>query len=165
MSRPQDKTQLLTLSQAVYDRLVQQVQELPEAKRQQPFPDMYMNRNVRDVLAHLHHWHLLFLDWYREGMAGRKPVMPSEGYTWKTVPDLNRAIRDQYSHFSLDEILALLHDSYRSVQLIIMKHSNDELFEKKHYSWTGSTSLGSYLVSASSSHYEWAVKLIKKALK
>ena len=37
--------------------------------------------------------------------------------------------------------------------------------EKKKYKWTGSTSLGAYLVSATSSHYDWAYKLIKKCLK
>jgi hypothetical protein len=42
-------------------------------------------------------------------------------------------------------------------------HSDEELFEKKRYQWTGTTSLGSYLVSATSSHYEWALKLIKRA--
>ena len=42
---------------------------------------------------------------------------------------------------------------------------DDELFEKKRYKWTGSTSLGAYLVSATSSHYDWAFKLIKKCLK
>ncbi|MVY67466.1 ClbS/DfsB family four-helix bundle protein, partial [Escherichia coli] len=27
-----------------------------------------------------------------------------------------------------------------------------------HFGWTGTTSLGSYFVSATSSHYEWAAK-------
>lgn len=38
-----------------------------------------------------------------------------------------------------------------------------ELFEKKRYKWTGTTLLGAYFVSATSSHYDWAYKLIKKA--
>ncbi|HOP45228.1 MAG TPA: ClbS/DfsB family four-helix bundle protein, partial [Flavobacteriales bacterium] len=41
----------------------------------------------------------------------------------------------------------------------------EELFEKKRYRWTGSTSLGAYLVSATSSHYDWALKLIQKVLR
>ncbi|MFC1239685.1 ClbS/DfsB family four-helix bundle protein [Treponema vincentii] len=43
--------------------------------------------------------------------------------------------------------------------------SNEELFTKKVFDWTGTTSLGSYCVSATSSHYDWATKDIKKALK
>ena len=42
---------------------------------------------------------------------------------------------------------------------------DEELFTKKKYHWTGSTSLGSYLVSATSSHYDWALKLIRKSIK
>ena len=33
------------------------------------------------------------------------------------------------------------------------------------YHWTATTSLGSYLVSATSSHYDWALKLIRKSIK
>ena len=43
--------------------------------------------------------------------------------------------------------------------------SNEELFTKKAFDWTGTTSLGSYCVSATFSHYDWATKDIKKALK
>lgn len=34
-----------------------------------------------------------------------------------------------------------------------------ELFTKRLYSWTGSTSLGAYLVSSTSSHYDWGKKV------
>jgi len=59
----------------------------------------------------------------------------------------------------------MLTSSFNELQDIIRKHSNEELFEKKRYKWTGTTSLGAYLVSATSSHYDWAYKLIKKARK
>jgi hypothetical protein len=48
---------------------------------------------------------------------------------------------------------------------LICQHSDQELFEKKKYAWTGTTSLGAYLISATSSHYDWATKLIKRAKK
>ncbi len=165
MPRPQDKTQLLQLSKEHFAQLTALIASFPEDTLQQPFPEQYMNRNVRDVLAHLHQWHLFFLDWYKTGMAGAKPVMPAQGYTWKTVPELNRHINEQYRTVKLPKVQALLNESYQKVQDIIAKHSNEELFEKKRYAWTGSTSLGSYLVSATSSHYDWAIKLIKKALR
>lgn len=38
--------------------------------------------------------------------------------------------------------------------------SNRELFTNKYFKWTGTTSLGSYCVSAISSHYDWPVKKI-----
>ncbi|KEQ37045.1 hypothetical protein SK137_1046 [Streptococcus mitis] len=39
--------------------------------------------------------------------------------------------------------------------------SNDELFTKGVYKWTGGTSLGSYFISSTSSHYGWALKKLK----
>lgn len=124
-----------------------------------------MNRNIRDVLGHIHAWHLLFLRWYEEGMAGRKPIMPAEGYTWKTTPDLNRMIQEKYSQTPLSDIQKLLLNSYQEVQIILAAHSEEELFTKKRYGWTGTSSLGQYLISATCSHYEWALRLIKKGTK
>ena len=124
-----------------------------------------LNTNIRDVLGHLHHWHLLMLNWYKVGMSGEKPQMPAPGYTWKTVPDLNRVIQSRYANEDLWAIREVFSRSHYQVQSIINAHSNEELFEKKYYPWTGSTSLGAYLISATSSHYDWALKLIKKARK
>jgi len=44
---------------------------------------------------------------------------------------------------------------------IIEIHNDDELFTKKKYNWTGTTSLGSYFISATSSHYDWGFGTIK----
>lgn len=165
MPRPKTKTELLSLSQKNYTKLMDHIDALPENKRQYEFPKGYLNRNIRDVVAHLHHWHLMLLEWYKIGMAGDKPNMPAEGYTWKTLPDLNRKIQEKYATISLAQAIALLDSSYQTVQNHIKKHSDADLFEKKKYAWTGSTSLAAYLISATSSHYDWAYKLIKKCLK
>jgi len=42
---------------------------------------------------------------------------------------------------------------------------DDELFQKKHFSWTGTSTLGSYCVSVTASHYDWAMKKIKQHIK
>lgn len=165
MPRPKTKNELLELSQKNYDRLIELVDSYNAEELDDEFPEKYLNRNIRDVLAHLHHWHLLFLKWYAIGMAGNKPEMPAEGYTWKTVPELNRAIREKYEKTDLIDILNLLEASYNDVQRIIEKHDENELFEKKRYPWTGTTSLASYLISTTSSHYDWAFKLIKQCKK
>ena len=39
--------------------------------------------------------------------------------------------------------------------------SNEELFSKGVYKWVGGSALGSYFVSVTSSHYEWAMKKLK----
>jgi hypothetical protein len=51
--------------------------------------------------------------------------------------------------------------SHKDVMALIEKHNDDELFTKKKYQWTGTTSLGSYFISSTSSHYDWGLKTIK----
>ncbi len=165
MPRPKNKEELLFLSQSNYRQLINHIDLLPKNTLQKEFPKGYLNRNLRDVLAHIHHWHIMILEWYEVGMTGAKPDMPAKGYTWKTLPDLNREIHEKYKGITLAEARKMLQESFTSVQELINNHSNEALFEKKRYSWTGSTSLAAYLISATSSHYDWGLKLIKKCTK
>lgn len=165
MPRPKTKEALIKLSHMNYEKLLAFIETLPEEKRKAEFPPQFLNRNIRDVLAHLDHWHLLLLLWYQQGMKGEKPEMPAPGYTWRTVLELNREINKKYKNVPLNEIEKSLDTSFKEVQKIIDRHSNDELFEKRKFKWTGTTSLGAYIVSATSSHYEWALRLMKKCIK
>lgn len=165
MARPGNRSELLQKSRESYGALKGYIDSLPEEARHAAFPPGMLNRNIRDVLAHLHHWHLMFENWYETGMAGGKPEMPAKGFTWKMTPELNRMIQMKYSQIDLEQVIRLLDASHRRVHSLIEQHTNEELFEKKRYAWTGSTSLGAYFVSATSSHYEWALRLIRKSLK
>ena len=165
MARPKNKSELLEQSQANFDQLMSYVGGLSLVERKRIFPKGYLNRNIRDVLAHLYHWHLLFEKWYDIGMTGIKPEMPAPGFTWKMTPELNRIIQKEYGSMELGDAIKQLRLSHRRIHQIINNHSDTELFEKKRFIWTGSTSMGSYLISTTSSHYAWAIKLIKKCLK
>lgn len=165
MARPKTKNELLQLSAKNFEKLNHFVDSFNSEEQIKEFPKGTMNRNIRDVLAHLHHWHILVQGWCEIGMTGEKPEIPAKGYTWRTTPELNHNIWEKYNSEDLEKIRTDLGESYLQLQKLINKHTNDELFEKKRYKWTGSTSLGAYLISATSSHYDWAYKLIKKAKK
>jgi hypothetical protein len=165
MSRPKNKSDLLIQAKENYEILIQFVDSFSGEEREKDFPEGTLNRNIKDVLAHLHAWHLMVLDWYTVGMSGEKPHMPAKGYTWRTMPDLNREIQQRYAQVSLEDAKGLLRQSYSTVLKMIEMHSDQDLFTKQKYHWTGSTSLGAYLISATSSHYDWAYKLIRKAKK
>ena len=92
MARPQSKLGLVVSAERNYNELISLIDTIPEDKREKEFPKGTMNRNLRDVLGHLYHWHLLFLSWYEEGMKGGKPKIPKEGYTMKDTPKLNQEI-------------------------------------------------------------------------
>jgi len=154
---------LLAASASEFEKLLAFISDMPES--QSVKPGVCENSSAKDMLAHLHAWHKLYLTWYETGMAGDKPEMPAPGYTWKTTPELNDEIYKEYKDASLEEILPLLKETHQKVIKIIESHSDEELFTKKRFAWTGSTSLGSYTVSATSSHYDWASKHIKKFIK
>ncbi len=163
MPRPKTKAELIERSRENFRRLNELVDSFSEKERNAEFPKGTLNRNIKDVIAHLHEWNLMFLGWYEVGMTGEKPDMLAKDYTWRTLPELNKVIREKYKDDDLSEVQKNFEASYKTLQKLINKHSDKELFEKKRYKWTGSTSMGAYLVSACSSHYEWAFKLIKKA--
>ncbi len=165
MSKPKSKQELVESSQSNFEKLMKLINSFSDKDINKEFPRGKMNRNIRDVLAHLHHWHLMMSECNNIGMKGEKPDMPAKGYTWKTLPDLNKKIREMYQEVELDQIKSDLKSSYANIQELINSHSEEELFEKKRYKWTGTTSLGAYLIINTSSHYDWAIKLIKKSMK
>jgi hypothetical protein len=165
MPRPQTKSELLHLGKLNFDKLNDFINSMDIEEQQKEFPLGTLNRNIRDVLAHLHEWHIMTLSWYKTGLEGGKPEIPAKGYTWKDMPELNKSIREKYSKTGLDEAKEYFQSSYGEIRNLIDTHTDEELFEKKRYKWTGTTSLGAYLVSATSSHYDWAFKLIKKTKK
>lgn len=165
MARPTNKTELLDLSKKNFESLMEFIENLSQEEQKKDFPKGTMNRNIQDVLMHLHHWHLMMSEWYGIGMKGNQPEMPAPGYSWKTTPELNKWIWEKYKDTSVKDAKDNFKSSYKQIRKLIEKHSNEELFEKKKYKWTGTTSLGAYFVSATSSHYDWAIKLIKKAKK
>ncbi|MEM8896835.1 MAG: ClbS/DfsB family four-helix bundle protein, partial [Bacteroidota bacterium] len=88
MPRPKTKEELLHLSEVNYQKLISLIASYSKEEQVREFPEGTLNRNIRDVLGHLHHWHQLFLGWYEEGMAGKKPDIPAKGYTWRKTSDL-----------------------------------------------------------------------------
>ncbi len=71
----------------------------------------------------------------------------------------------KHQRTSLEDSIEMLKKSHKKSLALIQKFSNEELFTKKHYSWTGTTSLGSYCISATSSHYDWAMKKLRAHIK
>jgi hypothetical protein len=162
MSRPTTKEALAVASEAAFQRLLTEATAIPADLRDAEFPFEGRDRTVRDVVCHLHEWHKLMLGWYEVGMRGEKPAIPAVGFTWKTTPDLNRELWLAHRETSLSDSLQLLEQSHQDVHGLILRHTDEELFTKRLYAWTGTTSLGAYLVSSTSSHYDWGLKKIKR---
>ena len=118
--------------------------------------------SVKDLLAHLHAWHEMTLNWEQAGRGGDRPSIPAEGYTFAETPALNEAIYQRTKNDGWDEIVVRFQTTHAELMAVIDSYGDDELFAKRRYPWTRSTSVGSYLVSATSSHYAWASKLVRR---
>ncbi|MHC5373172.1 ClbS/DfsB family four-helix bundle protein [Enterococcus sp. LJL120] len=163
MARPQDKATLIAQSQEYYERLIKLIESLSPAEQAGTFPFDDRDRNLRDVLIHLYEWHQMYLTWvhknYDEGISAKFLPAP---YTMKMTPELNQHFWQQHQETSLETAKKLLAESHQAVMAEFDRFSDEELFTKKYFPWTGTTSLGSYSVSAASSHYDWAWKKIRK---
>jgi hypothetical protein len=107
----------------------------------------------------------MMITWYEVGSSGGTPVIPAPGFTWRTLPELNEEIRLRLQGVDVASVRSDLEATHRRLMNIVAGHTDAELFTKSRYGWTGSTSLGAYLVSATSSHYAWAVKELRKGLR
>ncbi len=163
MSRPTSKTQLLQQAATNYAQLQAELAKLsPEVMIE---ADTVGTWSVKDVLAHLLTWQQMTLSWYRAGREGASPAIPSARYTWREIPALNQEIYEMHRDDPLDDLQQAFAASHAETLSLIETMSNDELFNPKVYAWTKSTTLGSYLTSATCSHYEWARKEIRRGIK
>ena len=120
------------------------------------------DKNVRDVIIHLYEWHQLLLNWVKVNKSGNlKPFLPPP-YNWKSYGEMNARFWEKHQNTSLADSKEMLRKSHEDVIKLINTFTSDELFEKNVIPWTGASTLGSYCVSATASHYDWAIKKIKK---
>ncbi len=166
MPRPTTKAMLLEAANLQFEKLWKMVDSMPMEEQTASFLFEDRDKNLRDVLTHLHEWHKMVESWHKTGtLEGGLPHVPGEGYTWRTLPDLNAEIWKKYQQVSLEQAKKLLRQSHAMILELIESHSNDELFSKNVYKWTKSSTLGAYFVSCTSSHYDWAMKKLKKQMK
>jgi hypothetical protein len=78
---------------------------------------------------------------------------------------MNAGFWQKHQNTPLADAKEMLKASHREAISLIESFSDKELFTKKHFAWTGTTSLGAYCISATSSHYDWAVKNLKIHIK
>jgi hypothetical protein len=162
MARPTTKEQLIQAGEENFNKLFVLINSMTEKEQQGAFSFEDRDRNIRDVLIHLYEWHQLLLNWVNSNKSGNKVNFLPEPYNWKTYPQMNIGFWEKHQNTPLKESVIFLKNSHSDVIKLIKTFSNEELFTNKHFPWTGTTSLGAYCVSATSSHYDWAIKTIKK---
>ena len=166
MARPTTKPDLMKAADEQFSKLWKLIDSMTDEEQSAEFVFEDRDRNLRDVLVHLYEWHQMVKSWHQTGtIEGGIPRVPGEGYTWRTLPALNLEIWKKYQDVSLDSAKEMLRESHVMILEIADRHSNDELFSKGIYKWTKDSTLGAYFVSCTSSHYDWAMKKLKRHIK
>jgi hypothetical protein len=164
MPRPTNKNELLELAEINLNNLFDFIDVLPDEMKNRVFKNDELNdrdKTIADILCHLYEWHQLLLNWVNANRKGKAMPFLPEPYNWKNYPEMNVEFWKKHQNTSLLDAEKMLKQSHKDVMTLIATFSDEELFTKKIFSWTGTTSLGSYFVSATSSHYDWALKTIK----
>ena len=171
MARPQTKEDLLIAAKENYEKLNTLIAKMSDEQLTTPFDfskdekkkeaHWKRDKNLRDVLIHLYEWHQLILNWVESNQKGEeKPFIP-QPYNWRTYGDMNVEFWKKHQNTSLEDATKALQKSHKEVLKLAENFTNEELFSKKVYKWVGGSTLGSYFVSAASSHYDWAIKKLK----
>ena len=171
MVRPQTKENLMIVAKENFEKLNTLISKMSDKELTTPFDfskdekkkeaHWKRDKNLRDVLIHLYEWHQLILNWVESNRKGEeKPFLP-EPYNWRTYGDMNVEFWKKHQNTSLEEATRALEKSHKDVLKLAENFTNEELFSKKVYKWVGGSTLGSYFVSATSSHYDWAIKKLK----
>lgn len=171
MARPTTKNELIQAANDNYKKMIALLETIPSEQLSSPFTfdvtkekqaHWQRDKNLRDVLVHLYEWHQLLLNWIRANQTGERKTFLKEGYNWKNYGVMNLEFWEKHQQTNYETALQLLIESHKQVMALAKEFSNEELFSKGTFSWVGGSTLGSYFVSTTASHYDWATKKFRK---
>lgn len=171
MPRPSTKADLLSYGNEKFEIMWSLIDSIPEKQLNTTFQfgdlsakkeaHWTRDKNLRDVLIHLYEWHQLLLNWVAYNQSGNPTPFLPEPYNWRNYSEMNVMFWEKHQATPYEKAKKLLKESHNIVMQMIEPFSNEELFTKNAFTWTGNSPLGSYCVSSTSSHYDWAIKKIK----
>lgn len=175
MSRATTKIDLINGANSSFEKLNVLIDSMSEKERTAVFDfskdknkkeaHWSRDKNLRDVYIHLYEWHQLVLNWVNSNMEGNEESFLPSPYNWKSYGDMNIGFWEKHQTTSLETSEKLIKQSHEDVMRLAKTFTSEELFSKDTYNWVGGSVLGSYFVSATASHYEWATKKIKAHIK
>lgn len=171
MARATTKFELLESSQSNFEKFEELIKSMTEKELSTPFDfsgdekkkeaHWKRDKNLRDIYIHLYEWHQLILNWISSNEKGEvEPFLPKP-YNWRTYGDMNVEFWKKHQNTPLEEARKMYEKSHNDVMKLAETFTDEELFTKGVFPWVGGTTLGSYFVSTTASHYDWAMKKLK----
>ena len=178
MPRPTNKSDLIKAANDEFAKLCDILQNSPKELLRSDFkgalPKNRRDKNARDVLAHLFEWQKMLENFILNNLdlSGDKatpkavvtPFLP-QPYNFKTYPKLNVELHKKHQNTSFKTAFSELKASHERVLRLLEKINESDLFTKAKFKFTLTSSLASYAISSTSSHYVWAIKQLKSGFK
>lgn len=175
MGRPTTKSDLLKAATAGYEKLNLYISGMTEEQLKTEFDfskdekkkeaHWKRDKNLRDIFIHLYEWHQLLFDWVRSNQNGESKHFIPAPYNWKSYGAMNVEFWKKHQSTSLEEAKKMLDKSHADTIKLAESFTDEELFTKGIFKWVGGSTLGSYFISNTSSHYDWALKKLKAHVK
>ena len=162
MPKPTTKIQIIETAQIERTALEELLATLTIEQMTQP--NVIGEWAIKDILSHLIEWEQMVIKWYKTGVKGKVPAVPSEEYNWRQLPQLNHSIYLKHRDKSLMDIQKSFKAFYKKILKTIQDIPEKELLTCGHYTWTRNNALAAYFISCTSSHYRWARTEIRKVV-
>lgn len=159
---PKNRKHLLELIDKHSAKLWLLIDELSEQQGKMKVDEDF---SIKDIIVIRIWWLSSVQKWIKDGQKGKSFPLPAEGYSWQETPALNLAIAHQNKSQTLSESRKKLKQSLSRLLKLIESLSDQELTQKDQFEWTGKWPLMRWISVSSSSQFDGAVKLIRKALK
>lgn len=115
-----------------------------------------------DLVAYLIGWNRTMTGWFADEAAGREPVIPAAGYTWRDLGALAQSFYAARIDTPWHELQGELGSAYREVVELVESRSDDDLYGRP---WFGTNPAGRMIQFNSSSPYANARRRIRAWLK
>lgn len=170
---PTEKSELLNVANNSFQELLALLSNTDHEILERDFEPLKANAkcttfeqgdNIRDILMHIYEWQRLqsaFVHNIRQGAP--KDFIP-EPYR-KDYKEMDRVNFEKHKSTSLSDALKLISASHEEMMDLMGSFTHEELFNKKVFKVTYTTTMAAYFISVTVQPYSKALKRLKSHLK
>lgn len=173
MPQPQDKQSLIQKAQEDFNALMEALTSADKQLLETNFlpketkakcTTFEQGENMRDVLTHIYEWQRLQVAFVENIRKGEPKDFIPDPYR-KNYKEMDEVNRLRHQSTSLNQAIALLQGSHPEIMALLESFTEEELFGKKVFKVTYTTTMAAYFVSVTISPYGQALKRLKSHLR
>lgn len=121
--------------------------------------------SIKDIIAIRLWWTLAVIRWIEQGKKGEEPDIPAKGYSLQKMQPLHEMIARESQQTVMHSLIADLQNAVERLVATIDSLSDDELTIVGQFAWAKRWPVMRWISIGTSSQYQSARSLIRKALK